>query len=554
MYKYIITVIFFFFVLRGNSQSGLWTWVNGDSALQAPPVYGTQGVFDSLNHPLGSYEGCEWTDKQGNFWFFESKTLGGWGNDLWKYSPILEKWAFIKGSQNTNDPGNYGTKGVASSANIPPARGFGIASWTDTTGNLWMYGGTNNLNSQWNTFNDLWKFDITTNNWTWISGDTIPNQSPEYGVKGIPSVFNSPGARSEMVCTWVDSLNNLWLFGGASSNFKAYSDLWKYSIATNQWTWMKGDSTLDGVGYFGIKGVEDSLNNPSARWVYSRWKDNDDNFWIFGGKRYNSGSFYLNDLWKYSMSTNNWTWIKGPNNLPLDTGNTGYFCNVDTAFNPISRNENRSCWKDNDGNFWMFGGATLNLPVFSYGIFLNDMWKYNIQTNEWTLVWSDTTYNTKGSFGVKGVPSYCNRPLGRMGSVSWYQPSSNSMYLFGGYQYYIPGSGRPRSVMWKYEIDTSCTVHYCNTTGFTSDFEYSNLNLFPNPTASSITLKASFGESSNLIISVYNYLGIEIYRQEDIYFSGDYTHTIDLFSEETGIYILKLQTRNNIYKGKIIKY
>jgi hypothetical protein len=37
--------------------------------------------------------------------------------------------------------GIYGTLGVASSSNVPGAR-YGAESWTDSTGNLWLFGGT----------------------------------------------------------------------------------------------------------------------------------------------------------------------------------------------------------------------------------------------------------------------------------------------------------------------------------------------------------------------------------------------------------------------------
>ena len=36
--------------------------------------------------------------------------------------------------------GNYGTKGVPAAANVPVARESGI-SWTDDSGNLWLFGG-----------------------------------------------------------------------------------------------------------------------------------------------------------------------------------------------------------------------------------------------------------------------------------------------------------------------------------------------------------------------------------------------------------------------------
>ena len=65
--------------------------------------------------------------------------------------------------------------------------------------------------------NDLWKFNGL--NWTWISGSNSTYQHGIYGTKGIGSISNIPGARSGSI-SWIDSNNNLWLFGGAgySSN------------------------------------------------------------------------------------------------------------------------------------------------------------------------------------------------------------------------------------------------------------------------------------------------------------------------------------------------
>ncbi len=59
--------------------------------------------------------------------------------------------------------------------------------------------------------NDLWRFDGTY--WTWISGSIVTGQSGIYGQQGIPSASNTPGARENAV-SWIDSNDNLWLFGG----------------------------------------------------------------------------------------------------------------------------------------------------------------------------------------------------------------------------------------------------------------------------------------------------------------------------------------------------
>ncbi len=62
--------------------------------------------------------------------------------------------------------------------------------------------------------NDLWKYSISNNSWTWISGNNTINQNGIYGIQGISSSNNIPGSRDNSI-SWIDSLNNnLFLFGG----------------------------------------------------------------------------------------------------------------------------------------------------------------------------------------------------------------------------------------------------------------------------------------------------------------------------------------------------
>src|SRR5204863_9988917 len=114
-----------------------------------------------------------------------------------------------KGPSTINTTGHYGTKGIPDSANYPGARDFHSATWTDLQGNLWLYGGFYG-----GLFSDLWKYEISTNVWTWIAGDSIRNLLPVYGVQGIPDVNNSPGGRIESTAAWTDNTGDLWLFGG----------------------------------------------------------------------------------------------------------------------------------------------------------------------------------------------------------------------------------------------------------------------------------------------------------------------------------------------------
>ena len=44
-------------------------------------------------------------------------------------------------------------------------------SWNDTSGNLWLFGGfgyTINGYDAYRYFNDLWEYDLSSNQWTWM--------------------------------------------------------------------------------------------------------------------------------------------------------------------------------------------------------------------------------------------------------------------------------------------------------------------------------------------------------------------------------------------------
>src|SRR5690242_19704575 len=75
------------------------------------------------------------------------------------------------------------------------------------------------------------------------------------------------------------------------------------------WTWIHGTKNSNDKGHFGIQGVPDTLNYPPSLYEACEWKDQNGNFWLFGGTHIDS---IYSDLWKYSPTTNIWTWMKGP--------------------------------------------------------------------------------------------------------------------------------------------------------------------------------------------------------------------------------------------------
>jgi hypothetical protein len=117
----------------------------------------------------------------------------------------------MKGSNTGNDPGSYGTMGIPSPSNNPGARAYGAATWVDSNGDLWMFGG-NGVSPTWSgMLADVWKYTIATNEWTWMQGN--PGDYSNFGTLQVPNATNSPGQREECTANWIDANGNLWFYG-----------------------------------------------------------------------------------------------------------------------------------------------------------------------------------------------------------------------------------------------------------------------------------------------------------------------------------------------------
>ncbi|MCX6275182.1 MAG: T9SS type A sorting domain-containing protein [Bacteroidetes bacterium] len=424
------------------SQPGEWTWMHGSSAPGGAGNYGTMGIPAPANEPPAVYEPMEWTDLNGNFWLYGGRSItGDFFNALWKYNPVTNEWVWVNGLNTPNDPGNYGTQGVSSPLNRPPSRGWAAATWTDLNNNLWVFGGEV---GSFSGYNDLWKYDINLNEWTWMKGSNTTGGAGVYGTQGVPGILNNPGGRWECAGSWTDNAGDLWLFGGY--NGAPWNDLWRFQISTNEWTWMKGSPFSGATSVYGNLGVEDPANTPSSRASYSRWKDLNGNLWLFGGDIYGQ----KDDMWKYNPLTNNWAWMSG-DTLPGAIPNHGTKCVSSPSNTPGDRMENRACWTDQNGNFWFIGGNG------SAGLY-NDLWKYCTTTYEWTWVSGDTSPNGPGNWGTMGVSSPLNKPDARAGSSAWFD-GNGGLYFFGGSA--VPYATTSMNDLWKFVIDPSCA--FCNS-------------------------------------------------------------------------------------------
>jgi hypothetical protein len=135
-----------------------WYWLGGSTLGNQPGVYGVLGQAAAANIPGARAYAAAWRDAAGLLWMFGGQSgrspccplcaarslvtasAGARLNDVWRFDGAL--WAWMGGSNMTDQRGAYGTRGVADAANIPGAR-YGAAVWTDANRiAAWLFGGS----------------------------------------------------------------------------------------------------------------------------------------------------------------------------------------------------------------------------------------------------------------------------------------------------------------------------------------------------------------------------------------------------------------------------
>ena len=385
-----------------------WTWVGGRSSPNQRSIFGTKGQPFPTNLPGARAGAVSWVDKIGTVWLFGgtftetgSSAPDGPMNDLWRWDGT--NWTWIHGSRDPKQPGVYGVKGVADGANVPGAR-EGASVWVDKLGHSWIFGGTGYGDSGSGLLGDVWKWDGAA--WTWMAGGSRPDLRGNYGVIGIPSASNAPGARTG-AASWVDTLGIVWVYGGKGFGTRDsgyLGDLWRWS--GSGWTWMGGSKIPDIQASFGEQGTSSPENGPGGRARAATWADRDGHIWLFSG-----AGLAANDLWKREGTS--WTWVGGSSGLG-QAGSHGEQ-GVTSAANVLGAREGAASWSEGEKS-WVFGGGG------------NDLWKWDGQNWIWLGGVGDT--GQPGVYGTKGVAGPTNRPGAR--SYASAGASQGRGILFGG--------------------------------------------------------------------------------------------------------------------------
>jgi N-acetylneuraminic acid mutarotase len=173
--------------------------------------------------------------------------------------------------------------------------------------------------------------------------------------KKLETTGVKPSKRTSSVTASIGE--TIYCFGGLYDNFGGkvntfYNDLFKFNTKNHHWEELQPEGAI-----------------PAPRGTSMGLTDKENNkFYIFGGVDY-PANFDLkkinmmNDLWVYSPDTNKWEEIK------------------QNKHRPSPRAKSR-LWLANN-KIYLFGGAGFSHNTFK---FLNDMWVYDIATNEWAEI------------------------------------------------------------------------------------------------------------------------------------------------------------------------
>jgi N-acetylneuraminic acid mutarotase len=500
-----------------DCQHNDWTWINGPNstthygAFAIPP----KPPLRSANVPGGREYAATWTDSGGRKWLF-----GGFGldltgaippdapgllNDLWLWSGTdwipagLTLTQTTVAGVTTSTADFFPIQSTDHFGGTTPGSRWGSVTWSDSTGHLWLFGGQGLSTAGVGFLNDIWEFtpgSLDQNNntnpityfgsytysgtWTPVSGTTLVNQKGTYGAVGATGFPSARWGASQ--CT--DSTGNLWVFGGqgidGAGTLGLLNDLWRYNIASQTWTWMGPTNSNVGQnnGVYGTQGTALAANapGPGGRQTALLWADKSGNIWLFGGLGLDSvgtrsaGSLsgglpngqtpdgaLLNDLWKFNIATGQWTWVSGgaATGLADQTGVYGT-AQVAAATNVPGSRWSMSGFSDASGNLWLFGGWGYASSLAQNTGYLNDVWEYQQSSKQWIWWKGSSDVNQAGSYPTEfsvslGVPFVLNTPGSRRGVAFWPQQDSGFYFwTFGGEGYDATGQSGYMNDTWNY--------------------------------------------------------------------------------------------------------
>jgi len=199
---------------------------------------------------------------------------------------------------------------------------------------IYLFGGESMVDFLIDGTDQFWKLDLTTKRWTNLS-----SRCPLGPRKGATAVVYD---------------DSMFVVGGTDEIDK--DCLWKYLFRENRWERVK------------TKNFPQFLSHHSAC-IF------EDNMYLFGGEKCDNGLDRTNTLYKFSFQTGVWSRIFGGRKKSWNIGG------------PEIRNEAAFWANEKDRSLYVvFGEFDREGPMHLTHYPLEDAWKFNLESNEWSEV------------------------------------------------------------------------------------------------------------------------------------------------------------------------
>ena len=523
-----------------------WAWIQGSKNTYVNPVYGTFQVANVSNTPGYRIESCiAWVDSASNLWLYGGRNYGDYKNDVWRYDVPTNSWAWMAGSSGIAPPASYGTKGVFAASNTPGGR-LAYCKWTDLNHKFWLFGGGEN-----DGYADLWEYDPSINQWSWISGSNVINAVGNYDALCSTGQNFYPAGRTENRGCWTDTCGRLWLFGGARTinGPQSMSDLWVYDIADTTWSWVKGPHLFDQYATWGTMGISSPLNNPPAKEGSTTWTDANGNLWLFGGG-FQSWFATMNDLWRFTIDPS----CPLASSCPASNTSSSAFTSSDTSlcekfcldfFDQSTNSPIAWLWEfpggipststdQNPANICYQTPGTYDVTLITTSASGND----TITLLDYITVYATPPFPTISQSGYTLTSS----------TAITYQWQFNSVDISGAtnQSYDATQTGYYSVIITDQNGCVSATTVYVLIEGINDISNESSLFVSPNPSDGNFTVEFSNAESGNdLSIEVFNTLGQKVFSSLESSITGsnkNFKTEIHLNTVARGVYLLQIKT------------
>jgi len=296
--------------------------------------------------------------------------------------------------------------GTSVAAYAGPSRRMGSTMFYDPVhGCMLLFGGAQAGSTDYNRYNDLWKYDYSTNTWAEVSVSARPSGR-----------FNTPAA-------YDTDTDQLIIYGGESTD--AEPQMWAFSLEGYTWARLRPPS-MPSPG---------RCNTPLV------YNEKYGKVIMFSGMGYDST--FPGDTWVYDVAGNSWTRMT-PDESPHGRYGHALF------YDPVSEST------------LMFGGHWFEGSGEGFG---EDVWRYDYGSDTWTRL-GDLPLDAKfwHSYSVSGLDGSCTifggtngrdffdetwrysggeltrlttgtHPSSRTLAAMAYDPANDVTLLFGGLDY-----------------------------------------------------------------------------------------------------------------------